>query len=245
MIHIMHVVAVVVVLHERRYVCLVVTQMVRSVMTVVLGVVIPVVRRTPVGVRGTTKAVKQRRTLVIHRLDDVVRTVDVRRTDHLYVRRRVTHLYHQCSHILVDVRCQHRLDEQHVRASLQGLQHAQVVDVPVAVQVEVRDDVRARVQDHLKLLHRACLREGGSYRLQVEIQTDIRCQRSDIYSSCTRSVRARVRDGCANRRRINHLRLGLSHHNRGSRLSDHYRFGGRCHRYNTRYTAAGKQQRQS
>ena len=142
MIHIVHVMAVVVMFHIRRHVCLIVPEVIHLVMAVMAGEVIPVVRRTPVGVCRATETVKQRRTFVINRFDDVVCTIDIRRADHLNVRRSITHLHHQRGYILIDVRCQHGLDEQYVRVSFQGLQHAQVINIPVAVQIEVGDNVR-------------------------------------------------------------------------------------------------------
>lgn len=111
MIYIMHVVAVVVILHVRRHICLIVSYMIRRMMCIVMWEVIPVVRRTPMYVLRAAKTVKQRRAFVVHRLDDIVRSVDVRRTDYLNVRCRIAHLYHQRSYILIDVRCQYGLDE--------------------------------------------------------------------------------------------------------------------------------------
>ena len=168
-------------------------------MAVVVGEVIPVVRRAPVGVGRTAEAVEQRRTLVIDRLDDIVSTIDVGRTYHLNVRRRIAHLHDQCGYILIDVSRQHGLDKQDVVIALDGLEHAQVIDVAVAVEVEVGDDVGVGVQDHLKLLDAVSLGKSRSHGLEVKIQTDVLRKGRNIYNSCTRVARARVRDSGADR----------------------------------------------
>lgn len=240
MVHIMHRVAVVVMLHIRVHVRLIMSQMVRSMMAVVVRIMIPVVRRTPVSVVRTTITVEQQRTRIVHRFDDIVHAIDVRSTDDLYVRCAEPHLNHQSSHILIDVGCQHGLDKQHMVAALKGLQHAQVVDIAVVVEVEVRYHVRTGVQYHLKLLHARCLTESGGHGLQVEIETYIRGQGVNLYSSCTRRVRARVRDGRTYRLRIYHLLLsGLCHYYGLHRR----RFG--CHSHDSCHTAACQQYRQS
>lgn len=136
-----HVVAVVVILHECAYVSLVVTKVIRSMMSVVVREVIPVIRRAPMCVHRTAETVEQRRAFVEHRLKDISRTVDIRRTDNLYVRRRETHLNNKRSYVLIDVSSQNGLDEQHMGAAVKRLKHTQVIDVPVVVEVEVGDDV--------------------------------------------------------------------------------------------------------
>ena len=136
-----HVVAVVVILHERAYVSLVVTKVVRSMMSVVVREVIPVIRRAPMCVHRTAETVKQRRAFVEHRLKDISRTVDIRRTDNLYVRRRETHLNNKRCYVLIDISSQNGLDKQHMGAAVKRLKHTQVIDVPVVVEVEIGDDV--------------------------------------------------------------------------------------------------------
>lgn len=151
-VNIIHMVAVVVILQERAHVRLIVAQVIRRVVSVVVGEMIPVVRRTPVGIRRTAETVEQRRALVEHRLDDIARTIDVRRTNDLNIRCAVAHLHNERSYVLIDISRQHRLDEQYVSTALQGLKHAKVVNIAVVVEVEVGDDIRTGVQDLLKLL---------------------------------------------------------------------------------------------
>lgn len=239
MIDIMHRMAVVVVLHVRGYVRLVMSEVIGSMIAVVVREVIPVVRRTPIDVVCTTETVEQRRALVVDRLDDIVNAIYVRCTYNLHIRRAIAHFYDYGSYILIDVCCQHGLNEQDVVVALNGLQDAQVVDIAVVVEVEVRDDIGVGVQNGLELLHAVCLCKGGSYGLQIEIQTYVLRHGIDVYSSCTRATRARVRNGSANGR-IDGLRLSDYD---GSGLNDNG-FGSRCNSYNTRHTATGEQKRQ-
>lgn len=244
-IDVSHVVAVVVMLHERMYILLIMTEMVRSMMAVVVREVIPVVRRTPVDVFRTAEAVEQRRTFVEHRLDDIVRTVDIRRTNHLNIRRGKSHLYNERGYVLINVRGQHGLDEQHVGAAFKGLKHTEIIDIPIVVEVEVGDDVRTGVQYLLKLLDAVRLRKSSSNGLQIEVQTDVLRQGRHLYSSGTRGARARVRSGGAHGLCINDLgRLGLSDHDclRSSRLGHNNGFG--CNGNDTCHTTACQQERQ-
>ena len=243
MIDIMYLMAVVVVLQIGTYVSLIVTEVVRGMMTVVMGEMIPIVRRAPVCICRTAKAVEQRRTSVEHRLDDIVNTIDIRCTDDLYVRCRISHLDNNCGYVLIDIGCQHGLEKQHMVTPFKSLKHTQIVDKSVAVEVEVGNDISIGVQYCLKLLDGCSLGKSSCHSLQVEIQTYILRHGRDLYSSCTRSVRARVRDGCADRCWVGN-RLGLRHYNGccGSR-SDNNWFG--YNGNNTCHTAACQQQRQS
>lgn len=136
-----HMVAVVVILHECAYVSLVVTKVIRSMMSVVVREVIPVIRRAPMCVHRTAETVKQRRAFVEHRLKDITCSVDIWRTDNLYVRRREPHLNNKRCYVLIDISSQNGLDEQHMGAAVKRLKHTKVIDIPVVVEVEVGDDV--------------------------------------------------------------------------------------------------------
>ena len=92
-------------------------------------------------VHRTAETVKQRRAFVEHRLKDISRSVDIRRTDNLNVRRRETHLNYKRGYVLIDVSRQYGLDEQHMGATVKRLKHTKVIDVPVVVEVEIGDDV--------------------------------------------------------------------------------------------------------
>lgn len=239
MIDIMHGVAIVVMFHIGRHVCLIMPEMIRRMVSVVTREMLPIVWRTPVCVCRTAETVKQRRTFIIYRLDNVVRAVDVRSTDHLHIRRCITHLYHQRSYILIDISCQHSLNEQHMRMTFKGFQHTQVVDITVAVQVEVGDHVRVGVQDHLKLLNRVRLRERGSYSLQVEIEADILCERGDVDGCGACGACAGIGDRRADGRGVHDLCLGLGDNDgcRGCGFGHYDRLGSGSDSDNTGYSA--------
>ena len=199
----------------------------------------------------TTETVKQRWTFVVHRLDDIVHTVDVRCANHLNVRCRIAHLYHQRRYILINIRSQHGLYEQHVRAPLQRFQHAQVVNVSVTIEIKVRDDIRVGVQDHLKLLHAVRLRESRCYGLQVKIQAYILCERSHFDGCSARCLCTRISHSRAHWLRIDNLGLwlgrGLSHHYRccRGRLSNYNGLRSRRNGHDTGYTTACQHKWQS
>ena len=115
-------------------------------------------------------------------------------------------------------------------AAIECLEHAQVVDVAIVVEIEVRYDVGVGVEDLLKLFDAVCLCEGGSHGLQVKVETYILSHGVDLYSSCTRRVRARVRDGCANGLLIDDsgLRSGLRNDDSSSRSSGSHGDGFWC-----------------
>ena len=142
MVNVINAMAIVVVLHICSHVCLIMPQMIRRMVSIVMREMIPVVRRTPVRICRTAKAVEQRRTFVEHRFDNIIRTVNIWRTYNLHIRRSIAHLHNQSCHILIDIGGEHSLNEHHVRTSVQGLKYAQVVNVTVVIEVKVGDDVR-------------------------------------------------------------------------------------------------------
>ena len=142
MVNVINAMAIVVVLHICSHVCLIMPQMIRRMVSIVMREMIPVVRRTPVRICRTAKAVEQRRTIVEHRFDNIIRTVNIWRTYNLHIRRSIAHLHNQSCHILIDIGGEYSLNEHHVRTSVQGLKYAQVVDVTIVIEVKVGDDVR-------------------------------------------------------------------------------------------------------
>ena len=76
-INVVHVVAVVVILHIGMHVSLVVPEVVGTVMSVVAGVVIPVVGRAPVRIVRPSEAVEEWWAAVVHGLDDIVDAIDI------------------------------------------------------------------------------------------------------------------------------------------------------------------------
>jgi hypothetical protein len=100
-----------------------------------------------------TEDIPQRRTFNEDRTNDVVISVQVRITDHLYEQRTRLTLCHQGSYVLEHSRSQASLDEEGVVIATMRLDHAQVVNPTVAVQIEVIDHVPAGVEDLLELTY--------------------------------------------------------------------------------------------
>lgn len=176
LLRIVEALAVAVVAHKRAHVGLVVAEEKRGRVLVVRREVPPVPRRMPdpVVVGEIVEMVEDRRPDHEERIEDVVRAVDERGTDNLYVpllgRRG---LHHDGGDVLEHVLGQHCLDDEHVVVSLDSLYDAQVVNVAVSVQVEVRDDIGRVVEQRFELLDVPRLREGGAHSLQVKVEREV------------------------------------------------------------------------
>ena len=82
-------------------------------------------------------------------------------------------LCYQRSYILEHTRSQTSLNQQRVVIVLAGLDHTQVVDTTVVIQIQVIDHVATRVKQLLKLTHRTTLCKSRSYGIEVQIETRI------------------------------------------------------------------------
>lgn len=144
-------VAIVVVSHVCANVCVVVAYVYRSVSGIVNRVVTPHIRRVPSVITVSAKVGNNQRSVVVNRLDDVVRTIEERRTDDLdmVVCDRVG-LCNDCSNVLVNVYSKSSLDNENVGIALDGLDHAEIIYITVAIEVEVGDHVLAVVEEDLK-----------------------------------------------------------------------------------------------
>lgn len=90
-----------------------------------------------------------------HGLDDVFRSVYVGCAYNLYIAcLGVGHLGDDGCHVLEYVGGEHGLDHEHVVAALQGLHHAEIIDISVSVQVEVAEHVGGVIDEVLELLYR-------------------------------------------------------------------------------------------
>ena len=145
------VVAVVMVRHVRRHVCLVMVDNHRFRLRVIRRVVAVVVRRRPNGVRRMSIHVPHRRTLHEDRTNDIVITVQVRIAYHLYVQQIGSALCHYCSDVLEHARAHTSLQQQGVVVPAGSLNNADVINPSVAIKIEVINHVPARVEDLLKL----------------------------------------------------------------------------------------------
>ena len=104
----------------------------------------------------------------------VVCAVDVLVTNDL--NNRLTSLVffdHNGGNILVDVLCQYGLNNHEPLVALACFYHAEVVNLSVAVEVEVVDAAVVVVERTLELLEVGRLAEYSRYGFQVEVLTDV------------------------------------------------------------------------
>mgnify|MGYP007056169037 FL=1 len=160
-----------VVRHIRRHVCLIVVQIDRFRTRVIGRIIVVIIRRTPYGIRCTTIDIPHRRTFHEHRTDNVVITIQITVTHYLYIQHIGPALRNQRSHVLEHTRTQTRLNKQGMIIPAVGLDHTQVVDPSVAVQIQVVDHIPAGIQKFLKLLYRTALSESRSNGVQIQIET--------------------------------------------------------------------------
>lgn len=238
---VVYLVAVVVIGDVGCYVGLIMTKVLGRRLVVVGGEVTPVVGRRPALVARAAQVVVHSRRLVVNGLNDIGIAVDIRRTDNLHVGGGVVHFHYQRCHVLVDIGSQNGLDNEYVGIALQGLHHAQIIHVTIAVQVEVGYHVVVGVQDLLELLYRTGLCEGGAYCLQVQIERDVAGYRGNLNGSGGRVLAVRGGDGgCGGGLRNDDRRLGCRgrgcYHSSGA-----YGGGGRSHRDDTRKAACAAQ----
>ncbi len=121
------------------------------------------------------------RTTDEHRLNDISGTIQIRLTYDLAIRCGILRLHHYCCYVLEHISSQHSLDDKHMVVTANHLHHPQIINITVAVEVEVRDHITRRVEYHLKLLHRLRLSESSTYSLKVEIQAQVLRHRVHLY----------------------------------------------------------------
>lgn len=152
-------------------ICLVVVQENRPGVMIVGREVVPVPRRHPDYVSASSEDLEDGRSGVECGPDDIARAVDVRSTYDLeVVIVCALGLGDQSCDVLEDVICKHCLDQEEVVVSVDGLQHAEIVDVTVAVEVEVGHGILTVVEHRLEFLDGACLCEEGGDSLEVELE---------------------------------------------------------------------------
>lgn len=95
-----------------------------------------------------------RRPGIINRLDDVVRTVDVRTAYDFHMVCGVAwHLGNNGGHILIYVLVKHSLYDEYMGGAVQGLEHAQIIHISVVVEVQVGEHVGRIVEKFLEFLY--------------------------------------------------------------------------------------------
>lgn len=218
-------VAVVVIGHVCVHIGLIMAQVDRCRTVVAAGVVVPIVGRNPDGISVSAEVCEHRRRADVDGAHVVVRTVDIRRADDLHVGGRVTHLNGERGHVLEDIRREDGLDQDDVVVALDGLDNAEVVDITVAVEVERREHVIGRVEQHLKLTERVGLAEGGCYGAEVEEEAEVLVEGRHLYDCGSRAGGAGFDHGSGGRRL--YIRMAVHHAGAGLRIDDGCGFG--CH----------------
>ncbi len=140
MLIIAYFIAVVMVAHIGVHICLIVAEIYRTDMAVIVWIVVPIVYRTIalVAIVMGMPIVKHRRTTDEYRRYVIVGTIDILRTDYLYVRVGIVglELCHYSSHILEHILRQTCLDNKQVGIALIGLNHAKIIHPAITIKVK-------------------------------------------------------------------------------------------------------------
>ena len=138
-------------------------------------VVSPVPRTCPCVPSGTPEPIVDKRSIDVHRLDDIVRAIDVLIAYYLYrdlVALIFLHIYG--SYILVDIFRQNRLQHDETLVTFARFYYAQIIHLTVAVQIEITERAVGVVEHRLELFQILSLRKQLSYHLQIESFRDVR-----------------------------------------------------------------------
>ena len=150
---IVHLVAITVIAHKCNHISLIMADENRCRMLVVRREMIPMPRREPRPISRYNQMRKNQRRNVIDRLYDVCRSVDIRSTYDLYpCGTYPRNLGNQSGDVLIDVMVEDGLDEEHVIVPLDGLKHAEIIHIPVPIEVQIGNHIRRVVQQVLELL---------------------------------------------------------------------------------------------
>ena len=98
-------------------------------------------------------------------------------------------------YILIERRTETSLDEEGMVHAAMRLNHAQVVNPSVAVEIEVVDHIPTGVEQLLELRYRPRLSESRSYRIEVEVEREVGIVIGDCHRSDGRGLRRRRCDG--------------------------------------------------
>lgn len=152
----------------------------RRVESIVRRVVPPIVGRMPSHPSRSPEPVVDDGTVEIDRFDDVVVAIEVRVTDHLDGDRPVLFALHvDGSHVLIDVLCQHGLQDNQAVLALAYLNDAQIIHIAVTVQVEVVQMAFFRIEFLFELLEVIHFAEQSGYGTEVEALGDVLTGRGD------------------------------------------------------------------
>lgn len=132
-------------------------------------VISPIPGRMPCEPNIAPEPVIDNRTIDIHRLYDIVRSIDILVADYLnthVVRIIFLHVYR--SHILIDVLGQYSLQNDQALVAFAGLYDPQVIHFAVSVEIQVAERAVRVVKHRLELFQVLSLRKKLSYHLQVQ-----------------------------------------------------------------------------
>ena len=183
------------IVHVSAHIRLIVVQIDGFRLLVVTRPVTVVIRRRPGHIRRTAEDIPERRALDEHRTNDIVRSVQPAVTDDLHIERVRTMLRYKRRYILIERRTETSLDEEGMVHAAMRLNHAQVVNPSVAVEVEVVDHIPTGVEQLLELRYRTRLSESRSYRIEVEVEREVGIVIGDCHRSDRRGLRRRRCDG--------------------------------------------------
>lgn len=151
-----------------------------GVVVPVRRVVAPVVGRVPRVPGGAPEPVVDNRAVDIHGLDDIVLTIYILVTDNLDGHLILCILLDIDSrNVLEDILGQYGLEDDHALATLAYLDDADIVDLAVAIEVEVAEGLIGLVELGLKLLEVGSLGKEVSYDLEVKHLADVLTVGSD------------------------------------------------------------------
>jgi len=107
-------------------------------MSVIGGIITPIVRRIPGSVIRSPKPTVNNGSININRLYNVVVAIDIRVSDNLDNRSVILFCYNQCCYILVNVFCQNCLNNNDTCISIRGCFHnPEVINFTVIIQIKV------------------------------------------------------------------------------------------------------------
>ena len=138
-------------------------------------IVAPVPRTRPAIPTRTPEPIVDNRSIDIHRLDDIVGTIDVLIAYYLnghLVLLVFLHIYG--SDILEYILCEDSLQHDQTFITFTRLHYAQVVHLSVAVQVQITERAVRVIKHRLELFQVLSLRKQLSYNLQIESFRDVR-----------------------------------------------------------------------
>ena len=138
-------------------------------------IIAPVPRRLPCVPVRSPEPVVYNRSIDIYRLDDIVGSIDIFVAYHLYFYLVLfVFLYVYGGYVLEYILCQNSLKNDQPLVSFSCLHYAQVIDLPVSVEIQVTECAVRVVEHRLELLQVLSLRKQLSYDLQIESFRDVR-----------------------------------------------------------------------